>query len=421
MATAMKGGAGFSSMLEATHLSKTALANHLTQLIERGLVGRQSRGRYVLTRDGKELLAAAFSTYRTSSRRSQREMELVKRSYSEAYGEGRRMERKEVSMDVAYQPCWLSFNGAIAGCLTALGMKRSTADVGGSSGYSFLVNVSKGETCPSGPTAIHPKAFKTMIAGVEELGWGIDAYEYPHSYPSKKGVPTPEELRTVWNLFQRIKKEIDEKDRPVVLWGLAAPEYGIVKGYDGDTYIVRTFRSIVDPGEEEPVRYQDLKAPGCIDAFFFTTRLKVSPSRARKNALRRALDFADARIPVQRNYVAGPAALIEWASVLKELPEDRQNYMGNSYVGCCVGEGRALSSMFLRSVVKKMPARPAEILDSAAASYARGAKLMGEFEKLFPFRFEGKMPARKRRAGAALLLKVSQHEERAIQKMTKVV
>ncbi|NIO38012.1 hypothetical protein GTO27_09960, partial [Candidatus Bathyarchaeota archaeon] len=92
-------------------------------------------------------------------------------------------------------------------------------------------------------------------------------YEYPSSYPAKEGKPTPQELEIVKNLFEKIKREIDERDRPVVLWGLAIPEYGIVKGYDGNSYIVSTYRSLIEQ-PETPIPFYDLKAPGCIDAFF---------------------------------------------------------------------------------------------------------------------------------------------------------
>lgn len=422
MTLTIRGEGDFSKMMQITNLSKTALANHISQLVNSGLMERRSRGRYELTSDGKRLLAAAFSTYKSSLKRSQREKELVRHSYSRAFGNGGEIERHLISRKVHYQPCWLSLLGSCAGALTALGKRCSAAHVGGYSGYSFLINVAKGETCPSGPTAIHPKTFRQMISGIEDLGWKIDAFEYPHSYPSKHGSPSSEELQLVMGLFQRIRREITKKNRPVVLWGLAAPEYGIVYGYEGDSYLVSTFRSLLKPGvAEEPIPYQNLNAPGCIDAFFFKEKVKVNPVKARREALARALSFAEGDIDILGNYVAGPVALEEWATVLEELPEKRQNYMGNSYVGACVQEGRALSATFLKGAAKKMPASSGKHLSGAASAYSKGARVMSDFVKIFPFGFKGRLPAGKRSEGAVLLRRVISHEERAIQKLKQAL
>ena len=421
LALAMRGSGEFSAMSQATLLSKTALANHVSQLVGDGLMRRQKRGKYELTPDGKELLAAAFSTYRRSSKRENQEKDLMKRSYGRAFGQPVEVDRYELDYRVEYQGCWLSLIGALAGSLNALGTKCSAADVGGYTGYSFLVNVSRGETCPSGPTAMHIRTFLQMLDAVQSLGWRLKNFEYPHSYPSHPSGPTPEELGVVKGLFERIKREIDLNTRPVVVYGLGAPEYGIVRGYEGESYLVSTFRRLQTPGVvEKPIPYQALIAPGCVDAIFFDKNVKVRQSKARKAALARALRFAEGRAETQKNYLSGPTAYEEWAAALEELPQSSQNYMGNSYVGACVQEGRGLSSVFLKGVARKLPASEAKHVKRSSASYARGAKTLAEFTKIFPFRFEGQMPASKRKKGAALLRQAMACEESAIQHLRKV-
>lgn len=421
LALAMRGKGGFSEMMDATALSKTALANHLSQLIENGLMIRQARGKYELTSDGKELLSAAFSTYRRSARRVEEEKDMIRRSYGTAYGQPDQLGRRTISRDVRYEPCWLSLLGAVSGSLKAMGARTSVVEVGGYTGYPFLINVSKGETCPSGPTALHIKTFLEILGGIECLGWRVQNREYPHSYPSRPGSPTPEDLKVVREVFERIRKEIDHRDRPVVLYGLVAPEYGIVRGYEGESYLVSTFRSLQSPGvEEDPVPYHKLNAPGCVDEIYFAEKVKIRPSKARREALARALRFAEGDVEIARNYISGPPALAEWASVLEEVPEASQNYMGNSYVGACVQEGREISSAFLKKVAKQAPTSKSRHLSRASASYSKGAKSLAGFTKLFPFRFEGKMPAGKRRRGAVLLREALEHEERAIQHLRKV-
>jgi DNA-binding HxlR family transcriptional regulator len=420
LALIFQGEHEFSNLMQYGELSKTSLANHLKQLIEKGLVQKAARGKYELTVDGKELLNAAATMYRNSARREEERRKLLSRRYTEGLIEGKPMSKKVISKKVEYQPCWLSYTGAIAGSLKALGVNCDAVDVGGYSGYAFLINVAKRTTCPSGPTALPSETWKQIHRGTESLGLTIEQYEYPHSYPEKENNPTSEEMEIARKLFGKIKREIDEKDRPVVLWGLVAPEYGIVKGYEGNSYITSTFRSLINQ-PENPILFYDLKAPGCIDAFFFRNRVKVDAVAADEEALKRAIRFATATVPTIKNYAAGPVALDEWANVLENVPEEKQNYHGNSYVGVCVCEGRAMSAEFLKRLAKKYGGRHSKHLLKAAESYEKGTKLMEEFAKIFPFKFQGEMRLESRKKGAEILRKVRPFEETAIEYMKKAL
>jgi len=410
----------FSKLMQHTELSKTALANHLNLLMKKGLVKRVARGEYTLTTDGKELLNAAAATYKDSTRREEERRELLFRSYTKGLIEGKRLNKKVISKKVEYLPCWLSYTGAMAGSLRALGVDCDTVDVGGYSGYAFLINVAKGVTCPSGPTAVTIEIWKQMIKGTESLGWTIESYEYPHSYPAKEGNPTAQEIEMAKKLFEKIKQEIDERDRPVVLWGLVAPEYGIVKGYEGNSYLTSTFRTLNNQ-PEEPISFYDLKAPGCIDALFFRDKVEQYAAADDREALERANNFAAATVPIRNNYVGGPAALGEWANVLENLPEEKQNYMGNSYVGACVCEGRFMCAKFLNRLSKKYPRKQLKHLQEASECYEKGWKLMEEFMRIFPFKFQGEMKLKDRKKGAEILRKVKPFEEEAIKHMKKAL
>jgi len=408
----------FSKLMQHTELSKTALANHLKMLMKKGLVKRVARGEYSLTVDGKELLDAAAAMYKDSTRREEERRELLLRSYTKGLIEGKKLNKKIISKKVEYLPCWLSYTGAIAGSLRALGVDCDTVDVGGYSGYAFLINVSKGVTCPSGPTALPPKTWQQIHKGTESLGWTIEHYEYPHDYPAKEGNPTPQEIEIAKKLFNKIKQEIDERDRPVVVWGLVAPEYGIVKGYEGSFYITSTFRTL-SKQPEKPINFADLKAPGCIDAFFFRGKVDLVVAMTDREALERAINFAAANVPILDNYVGGPAALDEWANVLDNLPKEKQNYMGNSYVAACVCEGRLMCAEFLTRLSKKYAGKQSKHLLEAAECYEKSRKLMEEFTRIFPFKFQGEMKLEDRKKGAEVLRKVRPIEEEAIKHMKK--
>ena len=227
-----------------------------------------------------------------------------------------------------------------------------------------------------------------------------------------------QEIEVAKRLFAKIKQEIDQRNRPVVLWGLVVPEYGIVNGYEGDSYITSTFRSLTKQ-PETPIPFHDLKAPGCIDAFFFRDQIKLDAETLNREAVKKAVQFATAKVPILGNYVAGPAALYEWADVLERVQEDKQNYHGNSYVGACVAEGRAISAEFLKRLAEKHKGRQSEHLLNASESYGKGARLMEEFTRIFPFRFEGEMKLEDRKRGAEILRKARPFEEDAIRSMKK--
>ena len=406
---------GLSDLTKATGLSKNALVNHLSLLMSMRLVERVSRGEYRLTEDGKTLVDAASTVYGDSMRREQERREQMRRVYAKGIMEGEKMSKKVISKSVEYMPCWLSYTGAVAGSLRAMGIDCDVSDVGGRSGYSFIINVAKGVTCESGPTALHNETWDMIHHGTESLGVKMEHWFDDNSYPAKSGSPTPEELEKVRKLFERVKQEIDAKDRPVVLWGLVVPEYGIVKGYDGDSYVVSTYRSLTGK-QETPIPFKDLQAPGCLDAYYFGEKTKQGPA-ADRQAVERAVKFASGSVPVNQRYVAGPEALEEWAKVLETAPEAEQHYFGNSYVGACCQESRGMSAAFLKRLGKKNKGKQSRHLMEAAKCYEKGTDLMTQFTKLFPFKMEGEMELEDRKKGAELLRKVKPLEEEAVKHM----
>jgi DNA-binding HxlR family transcriptional regulator len=413
-----QGTHAFSALMQGTQLSKTALANHTHRLVQMGLVYRSARGKYALTADGTALLHAITTVYHSSRRREKAQREALLNRYTRSMKEGKQVSKKTISTQAVYQPCWLSYTGAMAGALKSLEVNCDVVDVGGYSGYAFLINVSKSMTCPSGPTALSKDTWTEIHRGTEQLGWTIEHYEYPDSYPKKEGHLTPEELAIARTLFTKIRQEVDHRNRPVVLWGLVAPEYGIVNGYEGDAYLVSTFRTL-NKQPETPIPFHDLKAPGCLDAFFFRDPIAADPDTMNTEATKRALRFASGQVSVLDNYVAGPAALYEWANVLEHMPEDKQNYHGNSYVGACVAEGRVIAAGFLRRLAGKQTGPLSEHLLEAADSYGKGARLLDEFTRLFPFKFDGAMLLNDRKRGAEILRQAKLHEEDAIRSLKK--
>lgn len=415
----IRGEHEFSKLMQLTNLSKTALANHVDQLIEKGLILRMSRGRYDLTDDGKGLLDAALSVYRSSTLKEQERLERLSRSYTKGFVGVENMTKKVVSKKAEYLPCWLSYTGAVGGSLRALGVDCDVVDVGGYSGYAFLINVARGVTCPSGPTAVPSKTWEQIHRATESMGRKIECFVREGGFPAKEGKPTSEEIEKARELFEKVKVEIGQKDRPVILWGLVVPEYGIVRGYEGDFYIVSTFRRLSNQ-PENPILFYDLKAPGCLEALFFGDPVRLKPALTDREALERAISFASGEVPCLDNYANGPEALEEWANTLEKASKEGLNYHGNSYVGACVNEGREMCAKFLPRLAQKYPKNSKSLL-KAADCYERGWHLMEEFTQIFPFKLQGETRFEARKKGASILRKIKPLEEEAVKYMKQAL
>jgi len=83
--------------------------------------------------------------------------------------------RKVISKRVVCPSCYLSYIGTVTGSLRALGVNCDAIDVGGYSGYAFVVNLTKGGTDASGPTALG-NLWNQIFVATESLGLTIETY-----------------------------------------------------------------------------------------------------------------------------------------------------------------------------------------------------------------------------------------------------
>jgi DNA-binding HxlR family transcriptional regulator len=410
-----KQASDFSLLKRQTDLQKTALSNSLTTLIETKLIERFERGKYRITKDGQELLNAINQFYEKAKVREIYEKKKVRQYYAEQWRKRMMIEISEnkTSYIPKFQPCWISYLGAVSGILKSLGKNISIIDVGGYSGWSFLVNVAKGNTCPSGPTA--HAAYDDILKGTQNLGFEI-GWGYIDLNEDKEYTPEVQKER-LKKLFNSFKKYFDENQKPVVLWGIPVPEYGIAYGYKDDSYIVSTFRHFQGI-PETPIQYDKLEAPGALHYFSFGSEVHslTTPETGDKEAIERAINMAKGENYAHEDYVAGPEAFVEWANVLETgIKGEELVYHGNSYVANCALEGKETAIEFLKRISKRYNDQPQyEPLIKASNEFSKSKDLLAEFVKIFPFSFEGKFPEDKRKQGSDLLLKVKPNELKAI-------
>lgn len=343
------------------------------------------------------------------------------------------MVANDLSQPAEYQDSWLSYCAATAGALTALGRPCDVADAAGYSGLAFLVNVTEGWTDPGSPTLHSGNVARTgdgIVAlwqdfsrRLEVLGARVEHYWDPQQYHFWKAIPG-EQLARARRLYERVCASIDA-GRPVVVWGLVVPEYGLVNGYDTEHYHVSTFRR--QAGQpEDPVRWDTLQVKGGLEAVFFE---KATPAANpdHRALLTRALVLAQGEVgpfafetpghPIRtsQRYVAGPAAYDEWARTLEARVPGTLFYEYNSYNAACLHAAKQAEASFLARLAERYRAQPqAEALAEAARAFGLAEGEVRALTEMCPYADSGDLSPAQCRHGAERLRAARPFEEAGI-------
>lgn len=398
MGLLLPGEQDFSLLLDNIEVSKTTLAKHLNQLLELELIERVERGTYRMTRDGYEIFGSLVNSYKNSQKRFRQ----IQKSLWDKYKPIRNgklkndLESYMVDFPASYPRGWLSYISCFTGALNSLRKDVDCIDVAGYSGYAFFMNVAVGITDPSSPTYIVP--MNIFYEGMDTFGWRIKEIfvELPRS---KEKLPI--KVKQFQDFFNKIKEGLKRTQRPVILWGIPIPEFGIVNGFKGNYYVVNTLRSPAPEyfGKDKPIKFDDIISPGRLQCFLFEK--KIAPPRqldADNQAIQRSIDISRINEKNQ-DYISGPAAFEEWANTL-EGEIDYISYHGNSYIGECMLETAKYAQAFIKRLYKRYENLH---LKNAFESFQAIEKGLEKFEKLFPFSFDGDLGIKKRREGAKIL------------------
>ena len=426
LALMIDGSKKFSFLLSKTEISKTALANHLSTLVDAGLIEKIVRGNYEITKDGSDILKATVKAYKESETRKKIEREKKRLEIYKFYHtmeEKYKMNEKIVKSKSEYQAANISYLGALTGVLKSLGKDLDIVDLGGRTGYGFVLNVAKGETCPSGPTAMSESCWGEIYKGSDSFGWKFNIWFDNRSFPQKTGPLSPEDYARANDFFNRVKETIEKYGKSVVIWGIPVPEYGIVNGYTEDSYIVSTFRPLIKE-EDTPIKFDALEAPGCMDLIYFTDEFDVNSAEEDRKSLERAIIIAEGKNVARNGYVAGPEAYDEWAETLSNLKLDL-NAFGNSYVIDCYWEGKGIAAEYLRRLSERFKDLPqSKLLLLASNEYRKVEASFKKLTELFPFlskKHQDDLTDENRKLGAQILNSSKKDEINAIQFMKEAL
>jgi hypothetical protein len=286
-----------------------------------------------------------------------------------------------VNVKLAPPAAWASYVGTTSSVLKSRKLRCDNADVAGMSGYAFLVNVHP-ELCPSGPTAFD---WEMLVEGTTALGLDVQLVTAPRR--------AEDDARLAAELFEKVKAEIDA-GRCCVVWGATrAPEFAVVYGYQGNCYLVRSYRTVrrgcnrvLGPGEatEDPVPFDRLEAPGSFGVFLFGETTKRDAARADRSAVTRAVQLLRDRHPCYDPvYRHGAGAFKVWADALEESP-GKVNAFGNAYNAIVYQELQAFAGEFCGRLAKRHRSATGP-LGKAAIDLAKSGQNLERVCRLFPF------------------------------------
>jgi hypothetical protein len=276
-----------------------------------------------------------------------------------------------VPMEVVYTPAWLTWVSSTTTCLRALKVECDAVDVAGVTGYAFHLCVARG-LCPSGPTALD---WGTLLPGVWRLGRSTSVFQATCFTGPRESEAVREQY---YEAHAMARREV-EAGRPCVVWGAYVPEFAVVTGFTGDSYLVKSFRECM--GEEQPpIPFDALNAPGGPYVLGFPMATELPQADADRQALAQAVArFRSPSPDPRRQY--GAAAYDRW---IGELEARRADGGGNSYNAACYAEGRRFAREFLERVVARNPS-VAGPLGPAIQDYTGAAQAMERVTALFPF------------------------------------
>ena len=281
----------------------------------------------------------------------------------------------EVASDVAsssaqFQPAWLSWVGAVTGCLKALGVECDTADVAGQSGYAFRIHVHR-QLCPSGPTNF---AWAWLLDCVHRLGRSTLMYFAPvcHSVQHRN-----DQTRAHCAAALEIARCELAAGRPCVINGAYVPEFAIVTAVEGDSYRVDTFKRCRNE-PQPPVRFDQIEAPGGPYVLGFPAAM-TPPQSADRDAIADAVRIMSAD-PLEEDWGVGASAFDVWS---RSLENNEAATFGNAYNAQCWAEARRLAERFVARVAERNENVPP--LRLAHAALKRSADALADVAELFPF------------------------------------
>ncbi|MBD3173040.1 ArsR family transcriptional regulator [Candidatus Bathyarchaeota archaeon] len=398
-------------LLEETGQSKNGLVNHLSTLIDTGIVERVSWGKYTITKDGAGYIRDIVDQYLSSEKFRSKRRKIDTSMYQ---WRTKKLNERIVSSPAEFKPSLFSYQGAVQGVLEARGKKVSLDEVIAVSGYGWITNAMKKHLCPSVPSAFHKEVWSAIHKSTENLGYKVNLISSGLFEWDEKQTPTEESVKNAEKQYQAAKQVIDN-DRPLIMWGLPIPEYGIVNGYRGEEYIVSTYRRLIEQ-QDTPIHYTGLMAPGGLHCIDLTTLTMLDPKTVAIETLKLGYRLGVGDTPQIDAYTLGSEAYDVLAGNLKGEEFDENSHHGTGYTLACLMEAKWGLSEYLKKADTLLDVDLSDITSRYNELYLLLKKCHEEFP-LGP----GEMPPYKCEKVAGLLREGKKIESEALERIKEAL
>ena len=162
---------------------------------------------------------------------------------------------------------------------------------------------------------------------------------------------------------------------------------------------------------EYSIRFDSIASPRYMHVCFLSGEFTPPNEESDRQALKRAVEFAEGTTMTDDQFISGPDAVKQWAYHLGHYQDqpDHVNVKGNNYMGEYYLHQFRTAAEYLERLVERYPRKTRNhYLRESAELYRNAEKHMFKFHTLFPYNFLEDAHLKDPEAGAALLLQVSE-------------
>jgi hypothetical protein len=302
-----------------------------------------------------------------------------------------------------------SFLGAWAGVLRALEDERPMEDLWGLSAFGLRTQVHR-TLQPVG--LLFRQWDETCSAIVMRTGYACLAGLRDQFY-------TPDDLRQIRLAWMRnIEKALDD-GRPAISFGIHAPAFGIIYGFDDQTeeYQVSTFLdgqapatlNAMELGTEQPPLIFVLIPTGPLADYNPAAAARAAIDDALAQHLGKEKDSAGKLLQPPPDLATGPAAYNAWSTAVETGQIGQPWCLG--YYAAYYAEARSSAAVWLRKLATDAAwVHAAPQFTRAATHLEHEAECFGNLSKLFPMQTPELMHDQGRRTDASAYLRMSRAE-----------
>ena len=282
---------------------------------------------------------------------------------------GKQQLSRKVLRGFKFEPAWFSLVGALYSVLNYRKENIPLSHLYGWTFSGFRINIEKNVF----PNSVNNFPWQEVFPLIcDNIGYNF------HYIQSIKGQ----------NLFyikkeeaiELIREQIKEK-QPVIAFGLDAPEFGVIFGYDDEKEILHFADAENAKGQ---LKYKELGETNTkyLSVLSIEEKLRIDVRKSILYSLTYALWYSEGYESIEENSFNGLKAYDLW---IEELRRKKFDPYGNSYNASVILECRQNIVSYFNSIIPQFKPKLAGYLKKANRNFQKVVMNFNEFVKLFPY------------------------------------